>query len=413
MKTRLMNNLGLKILAFLAAGMLWLLVVNIDDPVTSATFQEVPVTVINQEVLAEEQQTFQIVDGTQTVDVTVTARRKILNRIRKEDITATADMRELTLKTQIPITVTVNGYESVEAEAYPRNLQVKLEDEELKNFPIVPKTKGTVRDGYVLGEIEAVPENVSIRGPKSVVDQIDRVEATVNVSGLSQNDVLASQLVLFDEEGDEIDQSLLANNLGDEGVSVSVKLYQTKSVPISFDTSEITAADGYEFTGITYEPEEIQISGDGDALNKISEIEVPAEALQLPGLTERTEQVVDISSYIPDDVSLADENAGSVAVIISVEKDGTKVFDVMPSAVIVNDLAEDLVLTYDQTEALEIHVRGPRETLNSLSLERKVSIDLSEYTEQGSYTVPVSVELPDDCALEADVRVKIELQKKE
>ena len=134
MKTRLMNNLGLKILAFLAAGMLWLLVVNIDDPVTSATFQEVPVTVINQEVLAEEQQTFQIVDGTQTVDVTVTARRKILNRIRKEDITATADMRELTLKTQIPITVTVNGYESVEAEAYPRNLQVKLEDEELRRL---------------------------------------------------------------------------------------------------------------------------------------------------------------------------------------------------------------------------------------------------------------------------------------
>ena len=216
MKTRLMNNIGLKILAFLAAGLLWLLVVNIDDPVTSATYQDVPVTVINQEVLAEEQQTFQIVDDTQTVDVTVTARRKILNRIQKEDITATADMRELTLKTQIPITVTVAGYDSVEAEAYPRNLQVKLEDEELKNFPIVPKTTGTVRDGYVLGDIEAVPENVSIRGPKSVVDQIDRVEATVNVSGLSEDKVLTSRLMLYDDEGDEIDQSLLANNLGDE-----------------------------------------------------------------------------------------------------------------------------------------------------------------------------------------------------
>ena len=34
MKTSLMNNLGLKILAFLAAGLLWLMVVNIDDPVT-------------------------------------------------------------------------------------------------------------------------------------------------------------------------------------------------------------------------------------------------------------------------------------------------------------------------------------------------------------------------------------------
>ena len=204
MKTSLMNNLGLKILAFLAAGLLWLMVVNIDDPVTSVTYQDVPVTVINQEVLAEEQQTFQIVDNTQAVDVTVTARRKILNRIQKSDITATADMRELTLKTQIPITVTVAGYDAVEAEAYPRNLQVKLEDEELKNFPIVPKTTGTVRDGYVLGEINAVPENVSVRGPKSVVDQIDRVEASVSVSGLSQDSVLASQLVLYDEEGDEI-----------------------------------------------------------------------------------------------------------------------------------------------------------------------------------------------------------------
>ena len=196
-------------------------------------------------------------------------------------------------------------------------------------------------------------------------------------------------------------------------MSVSVKLYQPKNVPSTFDTSSITAAEGYEFTGITYEPEEIQITGSEKALRSVAEIRIPKEALTLSGLTEKTEQVVDISDYIPDDVRLADENAGSVAVIITVEKDGTKAFDVMPSAVIVNHLSEDLVLTYDQTEALEIHVRGPRETLNSLNLERKVSIDLKEYTEQGSYTVPVNVQLPGDCALEADVSVKIELQEKE
>ncbi len=413
MKTRLMNNLGLKILAFLAAGMLWLLVVNIDDPVTSATYQDVAVTVINQEVLAEEQQTFQIVDNTQTVDVTVTARRSVLNRIRQENITATADMRELTLRTQIPISVSVIGYDYVDAEASPRNLQVRLEDEETKSFPIVPTTTGTVRDGYVLGNIQAVPENVSIRGPKSVVDQIDRVEASVNVSGLSQDDVLLSELVLYDEEGDEIDQSLLTNNLGSEGVSVSVELYRTKSVPIVFDTSLIQAADGYEFAGITYEPEEIRISGSEEALEDISEIDVPALALELSDLTERTEQVVDISDYIPEGVSLADENAGSVAVIISIEKDGTKAFDVTPSSVIVNNLSEDLVLNYDQAEALEIHVRGPRETLEALNLDKKVSKDLTNYTQAGSYAVPVTVSLPDDCTLETAVSIQIVLEEKE
>ena len=55
-----------------------------------------------------------------------------------DNIKATADRKELTLQTQIPISVEITGvnYESVEVS--PRNLQVKLEDEETKKFPIVP-----------------------------------------------------------------------------------------------------------------------------------------------------------------------------------------------------------------------------------------------------------------------------------
>ena len=52
MRTRLSNNFSLKILAFLAAGLLWLIVVNIDDPIMDQNFSNIPVTVINTEVLA-------------------------------------------------------------------------------------------------------------------------------------------------------------------------------------------------------------------------------------------------------------------------------------------------------------------------------------------------------------------------
>ena len=45
MKKSLMNNLGLKLLAFLFALLLWLIVVNIDNPITDATFDGIPVTV--------------------------------------------------------------------------------------------------------------------------------------------------------------------------------------------------------------------------------------------------------------------------------------------------------------------------------------------------------------------------------
>ena len=194
MKERLTNNWGLKILAFLIAVLLWFIVVNIDNPIKQEVFNDIPVNVINTEVLAEEQQTFQILDDTQTVSVTITAQRSVLQKISPSDIMAVADMKELTLKTQIPIHVTVNKHKVESAVATPRNLQVKLEEEKTEKFPIIPTTTGTVRDGFALGDIRAVPQKVSIRGPKSVIERISRVEASVNVSGLHRHRSVYSEI---------------------------------------------------------------------------------------------------------------------------------------------------------------------------------------------------------------------------
>ncbi|MFR4627459.1 MAG: CdaR family protein [Dorea formicigenerans] len=75
--------------------MLWLIVVNIDDPVTTQTFNNISVAVTNAEVLAATNQTYQIEDGTQNVSVTVRAKRSVLNKIKADNIKATADMKEL------------------------------------------------------------------------------------------------------------------------------------------------------------------------------------------------------------------------------------------------------------------------------------------------------------------------------
>ena len=417
MKRRLMNNVGLKILAFLVAFMLWIMVVNIDDPVTHKTFSDIPVSVINEEVLAKAQQpqTYQIVDNTQAVDVTVTAKRKTLSKIKERDIIAVADIKELTLDTQIPIDITINGFEERydNAQANPRNLQIKLEDEETKRFPIVPTTTGTVRDGFVLGDIQAMPEKVSIRGPKSVIAEISRVEASVSVSGLSKDAILDSELVLYDSNNNIIDQNLLSNNLGTEGVGVSVQILNTKSIPLEFDTSRIEAARGYEFTGITYEPQTIQISGEREEMSNISSLRVPASALDVSDIREKTEKVIDVSEYLPDNIRLADENAGSVVVTISVEKDGTKSYDITVGSIMINNLSEELTMSYATADVLELQVRGPKEALDSLSLEQAISIDLQNYTADGTYDVPVSVKLPDDCFLEKNVKVRVILGMKE
>lgn len=413
MKKRLTVNFGLKILAFFIALFMWLIVVNIDDPVTDKTYTGIPVQVINEEVVTSANRTYQIVDDTQEVSVTVTAQRSVLNDIKAEDIVAIADMKEISLGTQIPIEVKIEGYKYDSAVSNPRNLQIQIDDEAKNNFPITPTTLGTVREGYVIGELKANPEKVTIRGPRTVIDSINRVVAEVDVSGLSSDTEVEARLVLYDANNNVIDQSLLANNLGKEGLTVEVKLHQIKSVKVELDTAMVSAAEGYKISGISVEPQEVRISGSKSALTKVTEITIPASALTAINLTQRTERSIDISQYLPEDVALVDENADNVVVTISVEKPGAKNYEVSTSSITVNNLDSRLELSYGTVVDLEIQIKGPSEVLSVFSIAKKVSIDLKDYTKPGTYTVPVTVELPAGCSLVNEVSVEVILDEKQ
>lgn len=412
MEKRLTANLGLKVLAFFTAVFMWFVVVNIDDPVIEKTYTGISVQVVNEEVVTTTNRTYQIVDDTKEVNVTVRAQRSEMNKIKAENITATADMKELSLGTQIPIEVSVEGGRYESAYTTPRNLQVQIDDEAKNNFPITPTTIGTVREGYVVGELNVNPEKVTLRGPKTVINNISRVVAEADVSGLSENADIEARLILYDANNNVIDQTLLANNLGKEGVSVEVTLYQVKSVPIKLDTSMVTAAKGYKISMFSVEPRDVSVTGDKSDLSKLRQIDVPAEALNVSNLTQRTEKVIDISSYLPDGVSLVDQNASSVVVTIYVEQPGAKHYEVSTSSITVNNLAANLELSYGSMVDLELQIKGPEETLNVFSIAKKVSIDLKNYTSPGTYTVPVSVELPDGCSLVEDVSVEVILEEK-
>lgn len=413
MKERLKNNLGLKLLAFLFAFLLWFMVVNVDDPIKTKTFEGIPVIVEHEEfITTKDLKTYQIIDNTQVVGVTVSARRSKLSKISKEDIVATADMRELYMDTLVPIEVEIPNHQFEEAQANPRNLRVQIENNASATFPITAIASGTLRDGYVLGNLSADPERVTLNGPESVIERISRVTAEVDVSGMSQNVMLESSLTLYDAENNVIDQSLLGNNLGNIGVSVKVELYKVKSVKVSIDESLVEAAEGYSIADITFSPKEIQIAGPKNVLNNVNEIVIPAEAIASESVSQKVEKIVDIASYLPEGLQLADETNGTILVTISVEKDGTKNYNLPIGSIGVQNLKSNLTLSYDSTDDIEVHVRGPKAVLDLFDLETAVSIDLKEYKQPGNYAVPLIIELPAGCTLENDIIVHIELTEK-
>lgn len=417
MKKSLTNNIGLKLLAFLFAFMLWLLVVNIDDPVDTKTFDSIPVTIEHAEVVTQDQRSYQVLDGTDTVSVTVSATRSVLEKISAENIVATADMRELYLESQIPIEITIPGYEFESATANPRNVQVKIEQNKSDTFPITVTTTGTVRDGYVLGNVQADPERVTVNGPESVIDRISKVVAQVNVSGLSEDSSIDAVLTYYDSDNNEISAEQLANNLGTTGVKVNVTLYHTARIPVTVDTSGVTAADGYSISEVTWTPEEIQLAGEEEVLDALEGIRIPADAVDITSISQRTEQTVDITPYLPEGTRLVDENGNNILVTARVAREGTKSFDIPVGSITVDNLSDSLTVSgYGSGDDLEVHIGGPQEQLNSLQLsDLTVSIDLKDCTKAGDYEVPVTITLPSDaadCTVETSVTVTVTLQER-
>ena len=97
MKKALTNNLGLKILALVFSALLWLIVMNSENPIMSRTYSGIPIEIVHGEVITNKGNTYQVSDETKTVTVEIQAKRSTLNKIRSEDIKAVADMRDLTV----------------------------------------------------------------------------------------------------------------------------------------------------------------------------------------------------------------------------------------------------------------------------------------------------------------------------
>lgn len=274
---KLTNNLGFKLLAVLFAFAMWLVVYNIDDPSSSKNFTAT-VTIQNAQSVSDMNKCYKVIDGTGTVSFRVTAKRSILEKLDYSDFTAIADMSLMNVSDDgaegsVPIAISANNYtSSVKVSGLTKYLKVSLEDLQEKQFVITADTKGKVADGFTLGDVSVSNPNViKVSGPASVVGQISKVVATIDVSGMSVDISDNVVPVFYDEDDKTVDTTKLT--LSSNTVTVSAKILSTKEVPIHFNTSG-TPADTYSVVEITSDPETVQIKGSSSVLNPISSLEI-------------------------------------------------------------------------------------------------------------------------------------------
>ena len=414
-KYKLTTNLGLKVIAFIFAVFLWFIVVNFDNPVGSSTFRDIPVQILNEDIITSAGEVYQV-EGDKTVTVVVYATREVRQKLTSDNIVATADIKQIDSTGRlVPIEVTINGFsgETITAEAIPRNLTIQREKSGKKVMSLTVDTGGiNLADGYILGDASVEPDQVTITGAESVLEQVDRAVARVDdVSGVSEDSVLPASLVLYDANGNELNQTQIGNNLGEKGLSVSVEVLKVKGIPVVFGVTG-SPAEGYKYTGCISTPESVQVCGKSEDIDKISEIDVPASAVDISGASAPIELTVDITQYLPEGVNLVDENSGNVTVTVKIEQEGTLSIDFMVSSIRINNLAENLQVSYEPDAEITFRFTGDEALLDTLDISNAVSVDLSDYDEAGTYDVPVRVNLPAGISQDGKVTVQLTLEEK-
>lgn len=417
MKDRFLNNIGLKVMSLLFAIVLWMMVVNVDDPVDEETFRNVPVQVLHEEIFTAKASTYSILDGHETVSVTVRARRKVLSDIRSNDIRVTADIRnrvsnslsEATLQTEVDI----KGFEGDYVEAYtnPRNIQIEIEPSAQKDFTISVETNGTPRGGNTLGKLVADPKVIRLGGAESQINRVKKVVAVVSVSGLSESQTVQAELKLFDGDDQEVDPALFENNLGAEGLKVDVEILKTKEIPIRIEADDLRPATGYSIGKVSCVPQFVKVAGEEEKISEITEITIPAEDLEVEGISSTCEVNIDLLGYLPEGITLEDTTANTVVVTVAVERNGTKVFTIPSNNIVIEKVTGDLKPGVATLENIELHITGTDEALEKLTEIPAVSVNMEKYTMPGTYTVPVEVMLPEGCSLVGSPKVQIKLEE--
>ena len=210
---RITNNFGLKILAAVFAIILWMVVVNIEDPEKTKGFT-IPVTIENNEYLSDMGKTYEILNNTDKISFTVTGKRSIIEELSESDFTAVANLENINDDmTTIPVSVSASRYASqIEINKRDATLKVSVENLQTERFSVKVVTKGTPAAYCYVESTSSAPGKITVTGPESVVSQIKTAQAVVDISNAEENVATSSPIVLLDADGNEIPQDRLSLN---------------------------------------------------------------------------------------------------------------------------------------------------------------------------------------------------------
>jgi YbbR domain-containing protein len=386
MKEKLTRNIGLKILAIILAVILWLVITNVDDPITKVNFSNIKVDVQNADEIKALNQVYNITEGA-TIDFTAAAKRSVAEKLNKDDFRITADISKLSDLNTVTINIKYlgNPYDVTVISGLNQVMKVELENLVEGHFKVNVEQTGDLAEGLYVYE-KTASTIIRISGPKSKIDKIANVVVNVDVTGYTKSFNSIEEPKVLDEKGKEIDSTNLS--FSKNSIPVFIGIYNTKTINLDI-TPTGTPVSGYTLSGIEYEPQTIEVAAEDEVLAGIDDLSISED---VSGVFDNVEKEVNLQEQLPSGVYLVGDNKTAV-VNISVEEAKTKEFTVLPSEIDVKNLPKGMGLDYLTTGPITLLLSGPKKEIDEISKDDiKPYIDLTNYS-VGTYSVIIGSEI--------------------
>lgn len=292
MKNRLKNNTKIKLISLLSALVLWLYVMTVEDPVETRTFSDIPVTITNMSVLEERGLTIYPKEEL-LADISIRANLSSLRPINRDNIYIYGrldDPKEgknvVYLQANLP--ERVNKYD-----IKPNVITLDLEKVVNEKRSISVDVEGEPKIN--IDNIEINKKTVDVSGPRTLVNKVTSIKATLDASDKYKDFSTKLKLVPVDANGDAVKGVKLDDNF----VVATVKFLQEKVVPVKlvFDDS---VSNQSNLENYSINPKDITIEGKKEALDNINGINTkPITANDL-----KSNNSIDVALDIPKDVKI-------------------------------------------------------------------------------------------------------------
>ena len=412
------NNFGLKLLSVGLAFVLWVIVAQISNPVGTVTFNNVEVTLLNADLLESQGKVYQVLDQTNIVKVTVRAPESVISTLSASDISAVADLSEISEDGTVPITYSLDRAERIIADH--DELLVTVDDKKTKYINIQYQLIGSVGEGCVQGQVKLDRNRLEVSGPASAVDRISYALVTIDLDGAVKTISADMELVLCDETGVRIENEMIVKQT--DYVTTTVTVLSTKTVPIYASVTGEPAI-GYIYTGdIEVNPEVITIAGDTSVLNGIAAITI-TDPVDIGSARNDITATYDLSKYLPGGVEFEDKTFdGEVAVTAYVEKMLEKNLTISTDSLLIHDVPEGFEAEIVAADEINVRLVGLETELNAVSSESLTGIiEIDSYLTANNITdihdgdiiaIPVKFNLSEHVNADA-IFVRIQLTQTE